>query len=336
MSDSILVVSDVYPANINISLQSLAKLGFRLYSKPTTNKLRPFFGNRRTLEGITSRFGPNQSISLLANKSGFGNRSSTEKLFCNLGSYGHRLALVYQASGYHGSPHILELAKKFNCFLGNCPDITTQRLAINVMPLMYEMLSGRSGEDNSAVQYYRNSDYLERWENHWTAGIPDQTLSTILEKELPSDCFDGKTFFIIGSLRARTFGSHLAKRIEALGGTVMFFSVWGEHKAIMRRSLFNLLPTADAVLLATQLTDDTKGLVNSHFLSKMKDGAILASLARGPMVVEQDLLTFADKLRFIIDVANIEPLKLNSRNIFNELLKLSPESVVTAHSLHLS
>ena len=45
-----------------------------------------------------------------------------------------------------------------------------------------------------------------------------------------------------------------------------------------------LLPEADVVILATPLTDQTRGLVDAEFLARMKDGALLVNVARGPVV----------------------------------------------------
>jgi len=334
--NTLLTLGDIYPADEAETISSLEKLGFRIYGRPLRRNLRVPFSLRRTIGGTTRRFGPNQSINLLANKSSLGTPDSIKKLFSDLSDSNHRFALIYQASGYAGSPDILNLAREYGFFLGNCLDITTRRVALNVKILIHEMFSETSGGPSSAVQYYRTSDYIERWKERWTAGKPDETLQAILDKKLPLDCFQGRTFFIIGSRRPRTFGSHLANEIEDLGGQVEFFSVWGNNRANQLSLLFSNLGRADAVLLGTQLTDDTRRLVGRKFMGCMKEGAILASLSRGPMVVESDLLKFASKLRFIIDVADKEPLNKKGGEVLKELLLQSPQSVVTAHSLHLS
>lgn len=51
----------------------------------------------------------------------------------------------------------------------------------------------------------------------------------------------------------------------------------------------NELPHADAVVLALPLTRDTRGIVNRRFLAQMKDDAILVNIARGKLIVEDDL-----------------------------------------------
>jgi phosphoglycerate dehydrogenase-like enzyme len=49
------------------------------------------------------------------------------------------------------------------------------------------------------------------------------------------------------------------------------------------------LPNADAVFLAIPLTRGTEGLVDRRFLGSMKEDAILVNIARGKLLVEDDL-----------------------------------------------
>lgn len=74
--------------------------------------------------------------------------------------------------------------------------------------------------------------------------------------------------------------------------------------------LFALLPGADIVVLAIPLTDETRGLVGTEFLARMRDGALLVNLARGA-VVDTDALTLevaSGRLRAALDVTEPEPL----------------------------
>ncbi|MEW2136064.1 2-hydroxyacid dehydrogenase [Streptomyces sp. NPDC005409] len=71
-----------------------------------------------------------------------------------------------------------------------------------------------------------------------------------------------------------------------------------------------LLPDADVVILVTPLTEATRGLVDAGFLSRMKDGALLVNVARGPVVDTQSLLAEVEsgRLRAALDVTDPEPL----------------------------
>jgi phosphoglycerate dehydrogenase-like enzyme len=72
----------------------------------------------------------------------------------------------------------------------------------------------------------------------------------------------------------------------------------------------SLLPEADIVVLSTPLTASTRGLVNADFLSRMKDGALLVNVARGPVVDTKALLAELESGRITaaLDVTDPEPL----------------------------
>ncbi|OKK06688.1 dihydrofolate reductase [Streptomyces sp. CB03234] len=71
-----------------------------------------------------------------------------------------------------------------------------------------------------------------------------------------------------------------------------------------------LLPHADVVILSTPLTPDTHHLVDAGFLARMKDGALLVNVARGPVVDTKALLAEAQSGRIsaALDVTDPEPL----------------------------
>ncbi|GAA2780062.1 2-hydroxyacid dehydrogenase [Kitasatospora paracochleata] len=71
-----------------------------------------------------------------------------------------------------------------------------------------------------------------------------------------------------------------------------------------------LLGTADVVVLTVPLAPGTRGLVDAGFLARMKDGALLVNVARGP-VVDTDALVRelrSGRLRAALDVTEPEPL----------------------------
>jgi phosphoglycerate dehydrogenase-like enzyme len=71
-----------------------------------------------------------------------------------------------------------------------------------------------------------------------------------------------------------------------------------------------LLPTAEVVVLIVPITDETRGMVDREFLAAMPDNALLVNVARGPVVVTDDLLAelHAGRLRAALDVTDPEPL----------------------------
>ncbi|MFI2620224.1 2-hydroxyacid dehydrogenase [Streptomyces sp. NPDC018584] len=77
----------------------------------------------------------------------------------------------------------------------------------------------------------------------------------------------------------------------------------------------SLLPEADVVVVSTPLTEDTRGLVDAGFLARMKDGALLVNVARGPVVDTAALITELESGRITaaLDVTDPEPLPAGHR-----------------------
>jgi phosphoglycerate dehydrogenase-like enzyme len=75
-------------------------------------------------------------------------------------------------------------------------------------------------------------------------------------------------------------------------------------------ALPDLLPRADVVILVVPSTSETRGLVDRRFLSLMRDEALLVNVARGPVVVTDDLVAAleAGGVRAALDVTDPEPL----------------------------
>ncbi|GGU70385.1 dehydrogenase [Streptomyces litmocidini] len=71
-----------------------------------------------------------------------------------------------------------------------------------------------------------------------------------------------------------------------------------------------LLPEADVVVLSTPLTPETTHLADAGFLGRMKDGALLVNVARGPVVDTNALLKEVESGRITaaLDVTDPEPL----------------------------
>ncbi|MGH3352580.1 MAG: 2-hydroxyacid dehydrogenase [Nocardioides sp.] len=91
--------------------------------------------------------------------------------------------------------------------------------------------------------------------------------------------------------------------------------------------LSSLVPDADVIVIATPLTDETRGLVDSEFLGRMKDGALLVNIARGGVVVTDDLVAelATERISAALDVVDPEPLPQDSP------LWDSPNLLITPH-----
>lgn len=71
-----------------------------------------------------------------------------------------------------------------------------------------------------------------------------------------------------------------------------------------------MLGTIDIIVLAVPLTPDTRGLIDATFLARMKPGALLVNVARGPVIDTDALLDAlrAGHIRAALDVTDPEPL----------------------------
>jgi phosphoglycerate dehydrogenase-like enzyme len=88
-----------------------------------------------------------------------------------------------------------------------------------------------------------------------------------------------------------------------------------------------LLPRADVVILIIPGTSETRGLVDAEFLASMKDGALLVNVARGSVVVTDDLVAVlqARRLWAALDVTDPEPLPADHP------LWSAPQVLITPH-----
>lgn len=86
-----------------------------------------------------------------------------------------------------------------------------------------------------------------------------------------------------------------------------------------------LLPQCDIVVIAVPLDDSTHHLVDSAFLSQMRDGTLLVNVSRGAVADTEAILAEAGRLRFALDVTDPEPLPPSHP------LWSSPDVLITPH-----
>ncbi|MDP7068619.1 MAG: D-2-hydroxyacid dehydrogenase [Acidimicrobiales bacterium] len=128
---------------------------------------------------------------------------------------------------------------------------------------------------------------------------------------------NGGTWLIIGF---GSIGGEIAKRarpfgVEVIGARRTEADDARADRMITMDTLGEVLPTADVVVVACPLTDETRGLVDKRFLDQMKDDSILVNVSRGPVVNTGDLLEALDSgksLKAILDVFDSEPLDPSS------------------------
>ena len=105
-------------------------------------------------------------------------------------------------------------------------------------------------------------------------------------------------------------GSAIEDRLQAFECEVVRVARSAREGVHAIAELPALLPDADVVVLIVPLTGETRGLVDAAFLDRMKDGSLLVNVARGPVVVTDDLVAAlaGGRIRAALDVTDPEPL----------------------------
>ena len=121
---------------------------------------------------------------------------------------------------------------------------------------------------------------------YWRPMISDPT---VREDEL-----GGKTLGIVGlgaiGNRLATFGKALDMRVLGTKSNPATYQGMADEVYPADR-LGDLLDVADVVALCCPLTPETTGIIGANELRRMRSSAYLINVARGPIVVESDLVT---------------------------------------------
>jgi D-3-phosphoglycerate dehydrogenase len=89
-----------------------------------------------------------------------------------------------------------------------------------------------------------------------------------------------------------------------------------------------MLPRIDVLILAAPLTDQTRGMIDARRLALLPRGAYVINVARGPLVVTDDLVGALESGHLggaAVDVTDPEPLPAESR------LWSQPNVIITPH-----
>jgi phosphoglycerate dehydrogenase-like enzyme len=92
--------------------------------------------------------------------------------------------------------------------------------------------------------------------------------------------------------------------------------------------LDRVLAEVDVLILCVPLTEQTRWMINQKILEKLRPGAVLANMARGKLVVENDLVAALESGHLfgaVLDVAAEEPLPPTSK------LWDLPNVIITPH-----
>jgi phosphoglycerate dehydrogenase-like enzyme len=137
--------------------------------------------------------------------------------------------------------------------------------------------------------------------------------------DLTPIALDGRTMLVVG---IGGIGSEIAKRGKAFG-----MKVWATRRSSgvpkpdyvdrmgLSPDLLSMLPEADVVAIAVPLTPETQNLFNKEAFAAMKPGAYLINIARGGIVVTDELVAALRSGKVAgacLDVTDPEPLPSSS------------------------
>ena len=147
--------------------------------------------------------------------------------------------------------------------------------------------------------------------------------------EMPYKDLCGKVWGIIG---LGNIGKRVAKIAQAFGARVVYYSTSGKNadSDYARVEFDSLLKQCDIISIHAPLNEKTEGLINYEAFTRMKKDAVLINVARGPIVVDEDLARAIDEEIIggaALDVFKVEPIPeknplLNIKN--KERLVLTP------------
>jgi len=124
--------------------------------------------------------------------------------------------------------------------------------------------------------------------NHIVKGSNSMHSGEWLKKQCKRSELFKKTLGLIGLGR---IGYEVAKRARAFGMDVIAYDVVraDQDAASYVETLEELLSRADYISLHTPLTEQTKGMINTDLIARMKDGVFMVNTGRGKCVNEADL-----------------------------------------------
>ena len=213
------------------------------------------------------------------------------------------------ATGYNNVD--VEAARERGITVSNVPGYSSDSVAQQTFALLLE-LTNQAGRHNESVhrgEWIRCPDFA-----YWKSSIPELA---------------GKTIGIVG---LGDIGRRVARISSAFGMKVLAHSRTRKEPArdeqFMWVGLEELAARVDFLSLHCPQTQETSGMINARFLSRMKPSAFLINTARGGLVMEDDL---AEALRAgrlagaAVDVLSEEPMRES-----NTLLGC-PNCIITPH-----
>ena len=214
------------------------------------------------------------------------------------------------ATGYNNID--IDYAKERNIAVTNVTGYSTTTVAQHTFAMLLHLYDNINYFDN----FIKSGEYSK------------SEMFTNLEMPYKDLC--GKIWGIIG---LGNIGKRVAKIAQAFGARVVYYSTSGKNadSDYARVEFDSLLKQCDIISIHAPLNDKTDGLMNYEAFTKMKKDSVLINVARGPIVVDEDLARAIDEEIIggaALDVFKVEPIPAE-----NPLLKVKNKRrlVLTPH-----
>jgi glycerate dehydrogenase len=152
-------------------------------------------------------------------------------------------------------------------------------------------------------------DKINYFDNYIKSGEYSKSpMFTNLDVQYKDLC--GKVWGIIG---LGNIGKRVAKIAQAFGARVVYYSTSGKNadSDYARVEFDSLLKQSDIISIHAPLNEKTEGLINYEAFTKMKKEAVVINVARGPIIVDEDLARAIDEEIIggaALDVFKVEPI----------------------------
>lgn len=205
-----------------------------------------------------------------------------------LSQFSDTVELIVEAgTGYNNID--LDAAKKKGITVCNIPAYSTERVAHTVIMMILNFASTMQQQIGMLAKGNRSNftKYLQ-----------------VSHTEV-----NGKTLGVVG---AGHIGMEVIKVAKALGMNILVHTRTpkADGDGIRYVSLDELLENSDYISLHCPLNDQTKHLINTETISKMKPNAVIVNTGRGPLINERDLCEALAAKRIAgagLDVQEVEP-----------------------------
>jgi phosphoglycerate dehydrogenase-like enzyme len=174
---------------------------------------------------------------------------------------------------------------------------------VDLVPPSIALLSARGVHDDATAEMalgltiasLRGIDIAVRDHGHWTQEVERPSLADSRVAILGYGSIGRSVAERMLACRAQVTGVATAARDDDLLGRVVTTDDvdWSAQ---------------DVVVVVLPMSEATRGMVGSAFLSRLHDGALVVNVGRGPVVDTDAVLAESGRLSFALDVTDPEPL----------------------------